>query len=73
MHSCAIDKFCEENGIIHNMIAPYHHNPMVWQIKKNRPLMNMVNLLFLSFSFPEHLWEKALRSACFILNHVPFK
>jgi len=47
--------FCEENGIIHQMTAPYtpQHNGLVE--RKNRTLVDMVNAMLLNAKLPNNL------------------
>ena len=46
--------FCEENKIIHQMTAPYtpQHNELAE--RKNRTLVNMVNVMLLNAKFPNN-------------------
>jgi len=62
--------FCEENKIIHQMTAPYtpQHNELAE--RKNRTLVNMVNVMLLNAKFPNNLWGEALFTACHIHNRV---
>jgi transposase InsO family protein len=62
--------FCEENKIIHQMTAPYtpQHNELAE--RKNRTLVNMVNVMLLNAKFPKNLWGEALFTACHIHNRV---
>jgi transposase InsO family protein len=47
--------FCEENGIIHQMTAPYtpQHNGLAE--RKNRTLVDMVNAMLLNAKLPNNL------------------
>jgi hypothetical protein len=62
--------FCEENGIIHQMTAPYtpQHNGLAE--RKNRTLVDMVNAMLLNAKLPNNLWGEALLTACHIHNRV---
>ena len=68
-----LSSFCEEHGIIHELTPPYSPQSNGVAERKNRTLMDMVNAMLVSSGLPEHFWEEAILSACFILNRVIVK
>src|SRR5262249_26126395 len=69
--SNVVHKFCEQNGIIHELIAPYSPESNGVAERKNRTLLDMVNSMICSSGLPENLWGEALLTACHVLNCVP--
>ena len=65
--------FCEEYGIIHQSSAPYTPQQNGLTERKNRTLIDMVNVVILSAKLPFNLWGKALLTACYVHNRVPSK
>ena len=65
--------FCEENGIIHECIAPYtpHHNGVAE--RKNRTYLEMINSMLVFSKLNFNLWGEVLLTACHILNRIPMK
>ena len=68
-----MNQFCQDNGIIHQITAPYSPQSNGVAERKNRTLLDMVNSMILSSGVSQNLWGEALLSACFILNRIPFK
>jgi len=66
-------QFCEEHGIIYEVIASYSPQSNGVVERNNRTLMDMVNAFLLSSGAPHNLWGKALLTACYIQNRVPQK
>jgi len=66
--SSEFNKFCEENGLIHQTSAPYtpHQNGLVE--RKNRTLVDMINAMLMNAHLPHNLWGEALLTACHILS-----
>ena len=65
--------FCEEHGIIHQSSAPYTPLQNGLDKRKNRTLVDMVNVMILSVELPFNLWGEALLTACHVHNRVPSK
>ena len=54
------EQFCEENGIIHQTIAPYSPQQNGVAERKNITLKNMINAMLLTSGLPTNLSEEAL-------------
>ena len=65
--------FCEEHGIIHQSSAPYTPQQNGLAGRKNRTLVDMVNVVILSAKLPFNLWGEALLTACHVHNRIPSK
>ena len=68
-----IEDFCEKNGIIHKVRAPYTPQQYGLAARKNRTLKEMMNSMLLSSSVSNNKWGEAVLYACYILNKVPHK
>jgi hypothetical protein len=66
------DKFCEDNGIIHQTSAPRTPEQNGVAERKNRTLVEMMNAMLLNTGLHSNLWGEAILSACYILNRVPY-
>ena len=65
--------FCEEHGIIHQNSVPYTPQQNGFAKRKNRTLVDIVNVMILSAKLPFNLWGEALLIACHVHNRVPSK
>ena len=65
--------FCETHGIIHETTPPYSPQSNGVAERKNRMLLDMVNVMLTSSGLPKNIWGEALYSACYILNRIPYK
>ncbi|KAK2372692.1 putative mitochondrial protein [Trifolium repens] len=65
--------FCEENGIEHEVTAPYtpQHNGLAE--RRNRTLLDMVRSMLKEKKLPHNLWGEAVATACYVLNRCPTK
>jgi transposase InsO family protein len=65
--------FCTENGIQHEVIAPYtpQHNSMAE--RRNRTIMNMTRCMLKEKNLPHNFWGEAVSTACYVLNRSPTK
>ena len=68
-----LDKYCKENGIIHQVTPPYSPQSNGIAERKNRTLKDMVNSMLSTSGLPYNMWGEALLTACYILNKIPFK
>ena len=68
-----LEDFCEKNGIIHEVIAPYTPQENGLEARKNRTLKEMMNSMLLRSSLSYNMWGEVVLYACYILNKVPHK
>ena len=68
-----LEDFCEKNGIIHEVSAPYTPQQNGLAARKNITLKEMMNFMLLSSSASNNLWGEAVLYACYILNRVSHK
>ncbi|KAK2365584.1 putative mitochondrial protein [Trifolium repens] len=66
-------KFCEEEGIVHEVTAPYtpQHNGVAE--RKNRSIMNMARSMLKGKNMPHKFWGEATSTAVHIINRSPTK
>ena len=66
-------KFCNEEGIEHEIIAPYtpQHNGIAE--RKNRSILNMTRSMLKAKEVPKRFWAEAASTAVYILNRCPTK
>jgi len=67
------EKFCEDNGIVHEVTSPYtpQHNGLAE--KWNRSLLDMTRSMLKMKKMPNTFWGEAVRTAAYILNRCPTK
>ena len=65
--------FCEEHGIIDQNSVPYTPQQNGLAERKNRTLVDIVNVMILSAKLPFNLWGEALLTTCHVHNRVPSK
>jgi len=61
--------FYETHGIIHEITLPYSPQSNGVAERKNRTLLDMVNVMLASSGLPKNMWG----SVCYILNRIPYK
>ena len=66
-------KFCEENGITHEVTAPRTPEQNGIAKRKNRTLKDTMNAMLISSGLLSNMWGEAIISACHVLNRVPHK
>jgi transposase InsO family protein len=66
-------KFCVDEGIEHEVTAPYtlQHNGVAE--RKNRSIMNMARSMLKAKHMPHKFWGKATSTAVYIINRSPTK
>ena len=67
------ESYCQANGIMHEVTAPYtpQHNALAE--RRNRTILNMVRSLLKEKKLPHKLWGEAASTAVYILNRCPTK
>jgi transposase InsO family protein len=63
--------FCEDNGIVHEVAAPYtpQHNGLAE--RRNRSLLDMTRSMLKMKKMPNTFWGEAVRTSTYILNRCP--
>lgn len=66
-------KFCEMDGIVHEVTPPYtpQHNGTVE--RRNMTILNMIRSMLKGKNLPKFLWGEAAATAAYILNRCPSK
>nr|GEU85354.1 hypothetical protein [Tanacetum cinerariifolium] len=65
--------FCEENGIVRHLTAPYSPQQNGVVERRNRTVMEMARSLLKGRNVPGEFWGKAVRYAINLLNRLPSK
>jgi len=68
-----LKKFCEENGIVYEVIAPCTLQHIGLAERKNKSLLDMTRSMLKLKKIPNTLWGEAVRTATYILNICPAK
>ncbi|KAK2441923.1 hypothetical protein QL285_013156 [Trifolium repens] len=65
--------YCAENGIIHEVTAPYtpQHNGLA--DRRNRTLLDMARCMLKGKGMPKSYWGEAVSTATYVLNRCPTK
>ena len=69
--SQAIQKFCNEHGIVHETSIPYNPEQMGVAERLNRTLMEMADSMRYHSGHPESFWAEAVATANFLRNQSP--
>jgi len=71
--SKVFQKFCEENGIPHEVIASYtpQHNDLAE--RRNKSLLDMTRSMLKLKNMPNTLLGEAVKTVAYILNRCPTK
>ena len=67
------NKFCENEGIEHQLTAPYTPQQNGVVERKNRTVMEMTRCLLHDKGLPKKLWAEAANTTIFLLNRLPTK
>jgi len=71
--SKVFEKFCEDNGIVHEVTAPYTPQHNVLAERRNRSLLDMTRNMLNMKKMPNTFWGEAVKTATYILNRCPTK
>ncbi|CAJ2647569.1 unnamed protein product [Trifolium pratense] len=66
-------KFCDSEGIVHDVIPPYTPQQNGSAERRNRTIMNMVRCMLKGKHLPKELWGEAVSTATYTLNRCPTK
>jgi len=64
------NKFCEKEGIKHQLTAPYTPQQNGVVERKNKTLMKMTRCLLHDKGLPKNLWAEAANTTMFLLNRL---
>ncbi|XP_058775646.1 uncharacterized protein LOC131649925 [Vicia villosa] len=71
--SVAFGKYCDDEGIVREVVPPYTPQQNGIAERKNRSIMNMVRSMLSGKSLPKELWGEAVSTATYLLNRCPTK
>ncbi|CAJ2677087.1 unnamed protein product [Trifolium pratense] len=66
-------KFCDNEGIVHDIVPPYTPQQNGTAERKNRTIMDMVRCMLKGKHLPKELWGEAVSTATYTLNRCPTK
>ena len=68
-----IEDFCKDQGIVHEVTAPYtpQHNGIAE--RRNKTILNMIRSMLRSKKLPHNFWAKAATTIVYVLNRCPTK
>ena len=58
---------------MHEVIPPYSPKSNGVAKRKNKTLKEMMNVMLISYSAPDNLYEETLLTTCFLQNWIPHK
>ena len=64
------EKFCEENGIMHNFSAPRTPQQNGVVERKNRSLEELARTMLNEYKVPKYCWADAVSTTCYVLNRM---
>ena len=67
-----VKKLLTQNGIMHELSAPYTPQQNGFVERENRTLVESARSMIHARNLPKFLWAEALNTACFVLNRVVF-
>lgn len=67
------ENFCKDEGIVHEVMAPYTPKHNGTAKRRNRTLLNMVRCMLREKNLPRKFWAEAVYTATHILNRCPTK
>jgi transposase InsO family protein len=65
-----VEEFLEEEGIKHELSAPYTPQQNGVVERKNRTRIDMARMMLGEFKTPERFWSEAVNTACHAINRV---
>ena len=68
-----LNNFIQSLGVVHETTAPYSPFSNGVAECKNRTLINLTNVMFVSSGAPKYFSSEAVLIANFVLNRVPHK
>ncbi|KAL2342497.1 hypothetical protein Fmac_003782 [Flemingia macrophylla] len=71
--SLEFEKFCKDEGIVHDVIAPYTPQHNGTAERRNIILLNMVRCMLREKHLPNEFWVEAMCTTTYILNRCPTK
>ncbi|KAI3802282.1 hypothetical protein L1987_30412 [Smallanthus sonchifolius] len=72
-NSQVFNEFCKQEGIQHQLTAPYSPQQNGAVERRNRTVLGMTRALLKSMNVPETLWGEAVRHSVYLLNRITTK
>lgn len=66
-------RFCNKEGIKHEVIAVYTPQQNVITYRRNRSILNMIRSVLKAKEMPKRFWDEAASTIIYILNRCPTK
>lgn len=67
------DQYCDENGILHEVTAPYTPQQNGVAERRNRTLLDMTRSMLKLKNLHDSFWGEAVTTAAYLLNKCPTK